>query len=145
MAMVGKVNAKKRKRVGRGYGSGRGGHTAGRGQKGQKSRRKIGVIFEGVKINKSLLIRLPVRRGKEKLKPSSKPLIVNLKYLEILPSGTLVNIENLVKYKVVDSRDAKRFGLKILGDGKLTKKLEIALPISKSAMEKVKKVGGSIS
>ncbi|OGM13994.1 50S ribosomal protein L15 [Candidatus Woesebacteria bacterium RIFCSPHIGHO2_02_FULL_42_20] len=145
MAMVGKVNAKKRKRVGRGYGSGRGGHTAGRGQKGQKSRRKIGVIFEGVKIKKSLLIRLPVRRGKEKLKPSSKPLIVNLKYLEILPSGTLVNIENLVKYKVVDSRDAKRFGLKILGDGKLTKKLEIALPISKSAMEKVKKVGGSIS
>jgi len=145
MTNLPKIVKKSDKRVGRGIGSGKGGHTVGRGQKGQKSRRKIGVIFEGVKIKKSLLIRLPVRRGKEKLKPSSKPLIVNLKYLEILPSGTLVNIENLVKYKVVDSRDAKRFGLKILGDGKLTKKLEIALPISKSAMEKVKKVGGSIS
>ena len=48
-----KVVQTRKKRVGRGYGSGRGGHTAGRGQKGQKSRKKIGVLFEGVKVKKS--------------------------------------------------------------------------------------------
>ena len=73
MAKMGKTVTKRHKRVGRGYGSGRGGgHTAGRGQKGQKTRGKIGIMFEGVKVKKSLLIRLPVRRGKTKLKPAQK-------------------------------------------------------------------------
>jgi len=61
-----KVVAKGKKRVGRGMGSGKGSHTVGRGQKGQKTRRKIGVIFEGVKMKKSLLKRLPLMRGKGK-------------------------------------------------------------------------------
>lgn len=57
------------KRVGRGLGSGRGGHTVGRGQKGQKSREKVSISFFGTKVKKSLLKKLPMQRGKGKLKP----------------------------------------------------------------------------
>lgn len=64
-----KVITKSRKRVGRGIGSGKGGHTVGRGQKGQKSRGKIGILFEGVKMKKSFLKRLPLSRGKGKFHP----------------------------------------------------------------------------
>lgn len=58
-----KVKTKSSKRLGRGYGSGKGGHTSSRGMKGQKSRRKMGILFEGVKMKKSLLRRLPLTRG----------------------------------------------------------------------------------
>lgn len=61
-----KVVAKSKKRVGRGMGSGKGSHTSGRGQKGQKSRGTIGVLFEGMKMRKSYLKRLPLVRGKGK-------------------------------------------------------------------------------
>jgi len=61
-----KVVAKSKKRVGRGMGSGKGSHTTGRGQKGQKARGKINVLFEGMKMKKSLLKRLPLMRGKGK-------------------------------------------------------------------------------
>jgi len=61
-----KVVMSKRKRLGRGMGSGKGSHTSGRGQKGQKSRGGIHVLFEGVKTKKSLLKRLPLMRGKGK-------------------------------------------------------------------------------
>jgi large subunit ribosomal protein L15 len=69
MIRLPKVIAKSKKRVGRGMGSGKGSHTVGRGQKGQKTRRKIGVLFEGVKMKKSLLKRLPLMRGKGKFHP----------------------------------------------------------------------------
>jgi len=58
MTNLPKVVAKSKKRLGRGMGSGKGSHTSGRGQKGQKSRGKIGVLFEGMKVKKSLLPRL---------------------------------------------------------------------------------------
>lgn len=61
-----KVNQRKSKRLGRGIGSGKGGHTSSRGQKGQKSRDGISVLFEGMKMKKSLIKRLPLRRGKGK-------------------------------------------------------------------------------
>lgn len=64
-----KIVSRSHKRVGRGIGSGKGGHTSGRGQKGQKTRGKIPLTFEGTKIKKSLLKRLPVLRGKGKFKP----------------------------------------------------------------------------
>jgi large subunit ribosomal protein L15 len=69
MIRLPKVVQKSKKRVGRGIGSGKGGHTSGRGQKGQKSRGKIGILFEGMKMKKSLLKRLPKMRGKGKFHP----------------------------------------------------------------------------
>lgn len=61
-----KIVTRAKKRIGRGRGSGKGGHTVGRGQKGQKVRGKVGVLFEGMKMKKSLIKRLPFVRGKGK-------------------------------------------------------------------------------
>ena len=100
-----KIVTKRKKRVGRGYGSGKGGHTTGRGQKGQKSRGKVGVIFEGYKVRKSFIKRLPFRRGKGRFEAKAKPLIINLKHLEVFPENSVVNIESLVKHGIVDGKD----------------------------------------
>lgn len=134
-----KAKTKSAKRIGRGIGSGRGGHTVGYGQKGQKSRGRLGIIFEGIKMKKSLIKRLPLARGKGKFKPSRKPIIVNIGILNIMPAGSTVNIESLAKAGIVKLEDAKRFGVKVLGNGKLEKKLKIELPMSKSVAKKLTK------
>jgi large subunit ribosomal protein L15 len=139
-----KVTAKPKKRVGRGYGSGKGGHTVGRGQKGQKVRGEMGALFEGTKHRKSLLKRLPLGRGKGKLKPGRKPLIVNLKYLNLLPAESAVDIESLAKAGIVNLTEAKKLGVKILGEGDLAVKLTVALPCSVQAAEKIVKAGGKV-
>lgn len=140
-----KVITKRKKRVGRGIGSGKGGHTVGRGQKGQKTRDNIALLFEGQKVKKSLIKRLPLQRGKAKFGPSNKPLVIKLSYLNLYDSGAEVSVESLVKKGIVREDAAKAFGVKILGDGDLTKKLTIKVPISKSAAKKVEKAGGSIA
>ena len=135
---------KRKKRVGRGYGSGRGGHTASRGTKGQKSRSNPGILFEGTKFKKSFIKRLPFRRGKGKFKANPKPIIVNLTYLEALPSGAKVNIKTLSEAGIVNEESAKKYGVKILGNGDIKKKLTVELPISNSASEKITKAGGKV-
>lgn len=135
---------KGKKRLGRGIGSGQGGHTVGRGQKGQRARGKIHPLFEGTKIKKSLLKRLPFQRGKGKLKPRSQAaLIVNLKYLNVLDDGAIVDKNLLVKQGIID-KESSLFPVKILGDGELTKKLIVRLPVSVSAARKIEKAGGTI-
>ena len=139
-----KIVTSRKKRVGRGYGSGQGGHTVGRGQKGQKSRRKIGVLFEGVKMKKSFIKRLPLGRGKGKFKPKNKPIIVKIDYLNLLTSGATVSLNSLIDGGIVDKNVAYKFGVKILGGGVLNKKLKVELPISKSAAKQVEKAGGEV-
>lgn len=139
-----KIVKGRKKRVGSGYGSGKGGHTTGRGTKGQKARHKIPILFEGVKVKKSLIRRLPVRRGKGKFKGHDKPLIVKVEALNLLPSGSKVNIEILVKAGVINLGDAQKYGVKILGGGKVNKKLEVQLPISASAAKIIEKAGGHV-
>ncbi len=139
-----KIVTKRKKRLGHGIGSGKGGHTSSRGQKGQKARTSVGVLFEGLKVKKSLLRRLPLVRGKGKFKAQEKPLVVNLDKLNLLPANVKVDIEALVKAGIVKESIARKIGVKILGNGKLTKKLNIALPISKSAANMVIKAGGKI-
>lgn len=139
-----KIATRSRKRVGRGYGSGKGGHTSGRGQKGQKSRRTIPWSFEGGAI--PLSRRLPFLRGKGRLNVlKTKSEVVNLGQLETLANGTEVTIDLLVKQGWVSSEKAKNSGVKVLGRGKLTKKLSIVgLKISEPARQKVEKAGGKI-
>ncbi|CAN5299845.1 50S ribosomal protein L15 [soil metagenome] len=140
-----KIVGRRKKRQGQGAGSGKGFHTSGRGQKGQKSRTHVHVLFEGYKVKKSLLRRLPMQRGRAKFKPqSTREIVINLEILNLVPEKTEVNIESLVKLGIVSAKDAKEFGVKILGNGKLTKKLTINMPISKSAADKVTKLGGKI-
>lgn len=127
-----KVTIRRKKRVGRGVGSGKGSHTAGRGQKGQKARSDINILFEGLKMKKSFLKRLPLMRGKGKFHPKGKPVTLNLSDLESLPTGSKITVELLVKEKLVDAKLAKKFGVKILGGGKSTKKFIFMVPTSAS-------------
>ncbi len=140
-----KTTTRKKKRVGRGYGSGKGGHTVGRGAKGLKARSKLPLTFEGTKIKKSLLQRLPLRRGKGRFKPL-KPgsLIVNVRLLNLLPKKSIVNISTLAKQGIVDGEEAKKFGIKILGEGELKVPLSVELPCSKGAAQKIEKAGGKV-
>lgn len=139
-----KIVARGKKRVGRGRGSGKGGHTVGRGQKGQKARGKIGILFEGIKVKKSLIKKLPLQRGKGKGRPGEKPVIVKLSYLNLLPAGSKVDLDLLVKEGIVRKEDAQEFGIKILGDGEVKKKLTIEIPISNSAAKKIEAAGGKV-
>jgi large subunit ribosomal protein L15 len=141
-----KTATRKKKRLGRGYGSGKGGHTVGRGAKGLKARSKVSLTFEGTKIKKSFLKKLPLRRGKDRFKSlNSGPVIVNVRLLNLLPKKSTVDIQALVKKRIVDDKEARRFGVKILGDGELKVPLTVELPCSKGAVKKIEKVGGEVT
>jgi large subunit ribosomal protein L15 len=136
-----KITTKKLRRLGQGHGSGRG-KTSGRGTKGQNARSSRALSFEGGAL--PLIKRLPFRRGKGRnytLKPS--PIVINIKVLNLLPAKSVVDIETLIKHNIVTSSDAKKYGVKILGDGELKHALTVKLPISKSARAKVEKAGGT--
>ena len=139
-----KITGKRNKRIARGAGSGKG-KTGGRGTKGQKARGKLSIShphFEGGQ--RSLIKRLPYKRGKDNPKISKKPLVINLEALNILPKGQIVSLESLVKFGIVKGDDAKHYGVKILGGGNLQNSLVIQLPISKKAAEKIIQKGGKV-
>lgn len=137
-----KTTVRPKKRVGRGQGSGKG-KTSTRGQKGQKARETIKLSFEGGQL--PLIRRLPFKRGKDRNKPlKPSPLVINLKVLNLLPNNTEISLESLVKLNIVDGDDAKKYGVKILGDGLLEKPLVIKLPVSNKARAKVEKAGGKV-
>jgi len=125
------------------YGSGKGGHTSTRGNKGQLARSSVHQWFEGGQL--PLTKRLPFQRGKARFKSIKKdPLIVKLKYLNVLPKNSQVNLKTLVKHGIIRSRESEIFGVKILGDGKLEKALTVSLPTSKAAAIAIKKAGGKV-
>lgn len=139
-----KTTTRPKKRVGRGYGSGKGGHTSGRGAKGQKARGKVPLYFEGTAMRKSLIRRLPMLRGKLRFKSlKKKPIVFNLKHLNLLPKNSTVDNQSLIKHGLLPE-EAKNYPVKILGDGELKHSLKIALPVSKSAAKKIAKAGGKI-
>ena len=137
-----KTTTRKKKRVGRGYGSGKGGHTVGRGAKGQKARSKVKIWFEGGQT--PLSKRLPMKRGKDKFKPKPSPITLNIRFLGFLPKNSKVNVTSLVKHGLVDEKEAKEFGVKILGGGELKIPLIVQLSCSKGAEKKIKKAGGKV-
>lgn len=140
-----KTSLRPKKRRGRGYGSGKGGHTSGRGAKGAKARGKIPLAFTGTKLRKSFLKKLPLQRGKGRFKPlTTGPIIVPLRYLNIFNKGERVDPASLVKKGLVDARQAARYGIKILGDGELSVNLIIATPVSRAAAARIENAGGKI-
>ncbi|MFT8447261.1 MAG: 50S ribosomal protein L15 [Liquorilactobacillus nagelii] len=126
---------KVRNRVGRGTSSGNG-KTAGRGQKGQKARGKVRLGFEGGQM--PLFRRMP-KRGFQNIN-RKEYAIVNLETLEKFDNGTEVTPTLLVEKKVIkDEKD----GIKVLGNGKLTKKLTVkANKFSTAAKEAIETAGG---
>jgi large subunit ribosomal protein L15 len=141
--ITGKVT-KKKIRVGRGIGSGKG-KTSGRGVKGQKSRSGVAIkSFEGGQM--PLYRRLP-KRG---FNPIGKinVAIMNLEKIQsfidqkTINSNDMINAELLKKLKLINKNSQK---LKILGTGEIKVKINIEADlISKSAMEKLEKVGGTV-
>lgn len=132
-----KNRIKKAKRLGRGYGSGVGGHTVGRGTKGQKSRsgHKSLQFFEGG--NVPFFRRMPKYKGfnnKFKVEVAVVSIGTLDKYFE---SGETVTAE-VLKERGIVRKNAKK--VKILGNGETKKKLVLQdLTLSKTAKDKLKK------
>ena len=138
-----KIN-KSKIRVGRGIGSGKG-KTSGRGVKGQKSRSGVAIkSFEGGQM--PLYRRLP-KRGFNPIS-REKVAILNLQKIQsyidnkTIKTTDVLNSELLKKLKLINKNSTK---LKILGSGEIKSKINIEANLSsKSAVEKLEKIGGSI-
>jgi large subunit ribosomal protein L15 len=136
---------KPKKRLGRGIGSGKG-KTSGRGHKGQKSRSGVAIkSFEGGQM--PLYRRLP-KRGFKTLANKKNFAIMNLfKIQEIIDKKKVlldnkISLSNLQKINSINKKYKK---IKILGEGNLKQKLDIEVnAISKSAKEKIEKLGGKV-
>ena len=124
-------------RRGRGHGSGNG-KTAGKGHKGQKARSGAPRIgFEGGQM--PLYRRIPKRGFKNR---NTKDIVaINISSLEKFENGSTVTVESLVESGIISN---PRDGVKILGNGELTKKLTVqANAFSASAKEKIEALGGT--
>ena len=135
------VGSKKRKkRVGRGMSSGSG-KTSGKGHKGQNARSGGGVRpgFEGGQM--PIQRRIPKRGFNNIFK--KRYATINVKDLETFNNDEEINISVLLEKGIVKK---KHCGLKVLGNGELTKKLNItAVKFSKTAIEKIEAAGGKVS
>ena len=123
-------------RRGRGHGSGNG-KTAGKGHKGQKARSGAPRTgFEGGQM--PLYRRIPKRGFTNR---NSKDIVaINLSALEVFENDAVVSVETLIETGIVKN---PRDGVKILGNGTLTKKLTVqANAFSASAVEKIEALGG---
>ena len=136
---------RKKIRVGRGIGSGKG-KTSGRGIKGQKSRSGVAIkSFEGGQM--PLYRRLP-KRGFNPIKKNKIAKINIEKIKKLIETNVIKNDEqitlvNLIKKNIINKSYKK---IKILGTGNITAKLDIVADFSsKSAKEKIEQAGGSIS
>ena len=136
----------KKKRLGRGIGSSKG-KTSGRGHKGQKSRSGVAIkSFEGGQM--PLYRRLP-KRGFNSINNKKLIAIISLSRIQKIVEKKKaelkdkINLINLQKSKLINKKYKK---LKLLGPGELKDKLNIEVnSISKSAKEKIEKVGGRVT
>ena len=137
---------KYKKRLGRGIGSSKG-KTCGRGHKGQKSRSGVAIkSFEGGQM--PLYRRLP-KRGFKSIADKKNIAIVNLSRIQDIITkqknilDNKINLANLQKFKLINKKHRK---LKLLGAGDLKQKFDIEVnSISKSAKEKIEKLGGKVT
>ena len=137
---------KSKKRLGRGIGSTKG-KTCGRGHKGQKSRSGVAIkSFEGGQM--PLYRRLP-KRGFKSIANKKNIAIINLSRIQeiIIKQKVIlnnkINLTNLQKSKLINKKYKK---LKLLGAGDLKQKFDIEVnSISKSAKEKIEKLGGKVT
>ena len=124
-------------RRGRGHGSGNG-KTAGKGHKGQKAR--SGATRPGFEGGQMPLYRRLPKRGFTNR--NSKTIVgINVSALERFENDTVVTVETLIEAGIVKN---PRDGVKILGNGELTKKLTVKVDaVSEGAKAKIKAVGGT--
>lgn len=136
-----KLTSRANKRVGRGVGSGKGGHTAGRGSKGHTSREggTIPLWFEGGQL--PLIKRLPYARGKFHFKSLNKRSVpIKVEQLAFVKDG-IVTIETLVASGLVKSIQTP---VKIVAGGMANVKEIHGIAVTKAAKEVLEKAGTTI-
>lgn len=138
---------KNKKRVGRGYGSGKGGHTVGRGTKGAKSRTGYKLPrpgFEGGQM--PLSRRLPKLKGfsRKYFQNKENTVLVKLDQLNAFKDGDTVDTKSLIEAGIIQN-SKKPQTVKILSNGEINKKVTVSgLRISNTAAEKITKAGGKV-
>lgn len=139
----------KKRRVGRGYGSGKGGHTSGRGMKGQRSR--SGFKRQKAWLREANINSLPKLRGigkrsnrKRYEKAKLNSFVLNVSDLDKLRDGEVVTQSFLKSRGLIKSR-SKKVDIKILGEGNISKKITVkGIKTSEMAQEKIEKAGGTV-
>lgn len=140
-----KTTTKKARRCGRGIGSGLGGHTSGRGAKGDNARGSTALTFAGTKHKKSWIKRLPFLRGKHRLQSQKNVINFNLSQVEKWFKANEVVDANSIAKKSKTSLKNLNASFKILASGDLTKALKFkGLLLSKEAQSKIIAAGGNI-
>lgn len=140
-----KTIKRSKKRVGRGWGSGKG-KFSGRGIKGQAKRSSISANFIGGA--EVLSKRLPMLRGKGKNKSIQKSIGVNIERIEqssAFKNKSEITVKSLIKAGIVSVKIARSHQVRILGRGKLTKNISTSLPTTRKAVEKIQNAGGKLT
>ncbi len=136
-----KIIDKKNKRLGRGYGSGKGGHTTNRGQKGQTSRvgSKIPLWFEGGQL--PLVKRVPMLRGKGRFKSVRPVAEITFNHINNFDFD-VITLETLKANRVIDQAFKRA---KIVKKGKLKKKVTIkGVGVTEGAIKEIENLGGTV-
>jgi len=135
------ITTRSSKRLGRGYGSGKGGHTASRGTKGHSARTggKTAMWFEGGQL--PLIKRMPMIRGKGKFKVVNPTVELSLSDLDRMSADT-ITLETLKIEKVIDARFKKA---KVIGNGSISRAITLeGITVSAAAQQAIEKAGGSV-
>lgn len=130
LSNLSKIVERSKKRLGRGLGSGRGAKSGRGTTRHQRARESIPLHFEGGQGR--MVKKYPLLRGKGKNNVlRRKPYMISLSKLNVFKENTIVDIDALVKQGFIGEKD-KKWGVKIVANGKLEKKLVIKVPMSKS-------------
>lgn len=139
-----KTTARPKKRLGLGYGSGKGGHTVGKGQKGQNTRGSLPVWFEGGQLPQ--IRRFPFIKGKNRFESlKGETVVVGLKQLSSLPKDTEVTMKTLLEAKIITHNDIKLRQVKVVANGEIAIPLVVNLPATKAAEKRIVAAGGKVN
>lgn len=136
-----KITSRPKKRVGRGYGSGKGGHNSGKGTKGQNARRGGGVAqwFEGGQL--PIIKRMPMTRGKAKLSVVVPTAQLTLSQIDKL-KAEVITLDSLKLERAIDQRFKKA---KIIANGTITRIVTVeGVKVTEGAKSAIEKAGGKV-
>lgn len=142
LSSLSRTNSRSSKRVGRGYGSGKGSHTSGRGNKGHKARtgKTTPLWFEGGQL--PLVKRLPMMRGKGRfnvVRPVAQITLIDLNNMK----ATEISLETLKLEGVIDHRFNRA---KVIATGSLERAITLTgIGSSETARKAIEKAGGSVA
>lgn len=138
-----KITTKAKKRLGRGIGSGKGGHTVGRGRKGHKARegKAVAIWFEGGQ--QPMVRKMPMQRGKARMNVLKPWAVLTLADLDKSALDT-INLESLKLKKIIDPRFKK---VKVIKRGSINRKITIKgaeISLTKGAKAAILKAQGLV-